>query len=249
MRNLVQDQIDLTQLLLSSDQLKSINIVMERPAETKFEILVANALTDPRNGNAGAALIVKRPTATFHEPSVSGPIMNWKFTVLSLVIPQLNTASGTIHRPATGTFMTAEDLMQIVLDEVHHYADEGSATFVPMADAVVPANIYEQDGKGYAQGHEINFMLKNARTIQTPRTGQVQVTQGMGTISFACALDPAADIFYTLDGSFPGNKNAGSSSSVKFDGNPLNVVNGQVIRARAYASGKLGSATTYTKIP
>lgn len=321
MLNLVQSQKDLYQLLLASTQLANVNIVLQRQLQLQSELDISTVWTSPRNGYAGAGCIVEMPTARFNESSVRGPILDWVFSVWVLEVPLLNFALPTSGRTAQGTQIACEEIVQMVLDEVHHYADDNLATFEADPNPVAPANLEK-----IALGYRVNFTLKKARSPQTTRTGQVQVTLTTGHFSLADAIDSGATIYYTLDGSFPGASNIGSDSaynliaagtsysgggnyvltgltagwtyywspglandatlvngsqtlttagsftaagtSVTLTGTAAATVNAQVgaaaqvygggtiaattgltLRARAYASGKTGSATAYGIIP
>lgn len=240
MIDLIQAQRDLYNLLQSSVQLQTVNVVLQREKNLQFEAAVATALDNPRNGCSGAGIVVKKLRATFSEPSVSGPILDWVFPVLILIIPSMNFAQATADRPARGTMLEAEQIMQMVLDEVHHYDDERLSTFVPASNAVIAASVLDGTGVGYADGFELSFALSKPRSPQTARTGQVQKVVAGSVATLACALDPMAQIRYTLDGGFPGSDLSDHKGIIY--GGPITVPAGRLLRARAYAAGKLGSA-------
>lgn len=243
MLNLLQAQKDMLMLLLCSAQLNKINFKLQRQMQLESEVDMSIIWTTPRNGCAGIGGIVEMPTAACDEKQTPGPILNWVFSIHILEVPLLNFAQQTANRPAKGSFIPAEDVVQMVLDEVHRYADERLASFTPLSNPVQPANL-----ASIALGYRVSFLLNKARTVQTNRTGQVKTMLGTGTIAFACALDSTAPIYYTTNGSFPANDPAINPTTQLYDGNPVAVESGQEIRARAYAEGKLGGATTYNLI-
>ena len=245
MLDLVQAQKDMLQLLLSSTQLASINFTLQREMQLQASVNVASVWTTPRNGCQGIGGIVEMPTASFDESSVRGPILDWIFSIHILEVPLLNFATAqTLGGSAQGSGISAEQVVQMVLDEVHLYADERLATFQAMSKPVAPANL-----ESIAIGYRVAFTLKKGKSQPTTRTGQVQVTSSIGHVSFACAVDPAAPIWYTTDGSFPANSQTINPTSTLYIGGNIAVASGSTVRARAYASGKIGSATTYTVVP
>jgi hypothetical protein len=205
MLNLVQSQKDIYQLLLASTQLANVNIVLQRQLQLQSSLDITTVWTTPRNGYAGAGCIVEMPTARFNESSVRGPILDWVFSVWVLEVPLLNFALPTTGRAAQGTQIACEEIVQMVLDEIHHYADDNLATFEADPSPVAPANLDK-----IALGYRVNFLLKKARSPQTTRTGQVQVTLTTGHFALADAIDSGSTIYFTLDGSFPGASNIGS---------------------------------------
>ena len=240
--DLVQAQKDMLQLLLSSAQLANINFVLQREMQLKAALDVATVWTTPRNGYAGIGGIVEMPTANCDEPQVQGPIMDWVFSIHVLEVPGLNFAVAQTGQPAKGTQIAAEEVVQMILDEVHHYADEHLATFKALQRPVSPASLPPM-----AIGYRVSFTLQKARTAQTLRTGQVKAYVGGGVLSLTCHDDPTAAIWYTTDLSFPANSSTINSAATLYTGQVF--ASGTQIRARAYATGKLGSAAMYTVVP
>jgi len=242
MIDLVQAEKDLYQLLLSSAQLSNINFARQRVMQLKSEVDMATAWTTPRNGCAGCGGIVMMPEASSDNNNVAGPVLDWVFKVHVLEQPALNWAKAQPGRPMHGTFTTAEEVVQMVLDEVHLYCDDKLATFKVAQNAVVDANI-----NGVALGYMVSFKLAKGRSTQTLRTGQVQValsTPASGQTTLACAGDPAAALWYTVDGSFPANDTGINPQAKQYEG-PVAADPGTVLRARAYMDGKLGGAAAY----
>jgi len=250
MLDLLQAQKDLFGVLASSAQLASYNVVLQRKEQLVSETYVATALTTPRNGCAGQCVIVEMPESTCEEQNVPGPIMDWVFPVWVLESPQLSAALAQPGLPAKGTGGSCEATMQMIFDEVHHYADDRLSTFVPAPQSHVAAPLGT-----VALGYRLRFQLKKAKNVQTQRTGQVTVVLGAGTADFVCAADMGAAIWYTLDGSFPynftGPTSSGEASTAQlYTGASVATApgTGQVVRARAYGAGKLGSATAYAPV-
>ena len=241
MLDLLQAQSDLFGVLVNSPQLANFNIVLQRKEQLQSETYMATALTTPRNGCAGIAIIVEMPESACDEQNVPGPILDWMFPVWILENPQLNFARA-ISNASKGSGVACEQVMQIVFDEVHHYADERLSTFVPAPKSHVAAPLGT-----VALGYRLMFRLQKAKNTQTLRTGQVKIIVGSNTVDFVCAADLLASIYYTLDGSFPGPSN---SAAVLYTGASVTTTPyiGQVVRVRAYATNKLGSATAFLEV-
>ncbi len=233
----VQIMEDLHTILLCNANLLTVNSVRYDKLAIQGQIDWSLVWLTKRNNCLGAGIIVELPRAKAQNNSVAGPVLNWEFPFLIVENPTFNRGTG-------GTNLKYDIIAQNVMDDLHNYADEGLGTFQVTGQPMEPSAEFEG-----CLCYRVTLELPKVRNVQTLRTGQVQVTTGAGTISFACAADPAADIFYTVDGSFPASANGGNPGSMKYAGSPVNVSSGQIIRARAYASGKLGSATTNTKIP
>ena len=242
MLDLIQAQKDLYGVLLSSAALRSINVVLQRQMQLKSMVDIATVWTTARNGCAGIGIIVEMPTANCDSPNISGPVLDWVFTVHVLENPQLNFAIPTTGRPAKGSATTAEQVVQMVLDEVHHYADDRLATFKAERSPVQPANI-----EGVAIGYRVSFSLAKGRSAQTLRTGTVQYVNAGGNLTLTCTLDPTASIWFTDDGSFPANDPALNPQSTLYSG-AIPATPGTQVRARAYLDGKLGGPSLFIQL-
>ena len=237
MVDLVQAQKDFFQLLQCSARLQTVNIALQREMQLKASIDVAEVWTTPRNGCAGIGIIVEMPEAQCESNNVGGPVLDWSFTAWVLEVPQLNFAQAQPGRPARGSCIAAETVVQLILDEVHLYADEKLATWKAASAPVSKANM-----DGLAIGYRVKFMLPKGRTAQTQRTGQTQITLAAGSTTLACAGFPAAQIWYTTDGSFPANSKT-INPQAKLYTSAVAAAAGTVLRARAYSSGLLGGST------
>jgi len=250
MLSVQQAQTDLLHLLLSSVQLAKINFVSQTYL-LQSNTDVATVWTTPRNGYRGIGGIIERPLPRRLTTAASGPIIDWAFCVHLLEHRQFNNAVSQGESPAVqGSGISVEQAYQMVLDEVHRFADEGLSTFVADDSPVQPADLmHAGTGDVVAVGYKLTFSLPKGKSDQTVRTGQVQVTLTSGHIALACAADAAAPIWYTTDGTFPSLGATINPSSTLYAAGPVAVTPGKVVRARAYATGKLGSAVTKSIIP
>lgn len=236
---LIQAQKDVFTALLSAPRLLTVNVVLQRKMQEASEIDYSGIVTTPRNGCAGIGILVEMPSAKCESPNVSGPVLDWVFSMLVLEVPVMNFAPPRPGRPACGSGIDAETCVQIVLEEIHLLADDFYGTFRASSPPVQPANGIIPGTLGY----RVAFELVKGKNIPTPRTGQLQSVQSApgAPVALACAADPAAVIYYTVDGSAPGTVDGGNTASHRYTG-PLPLAAGAQLRARGWAAGKLGSA-------
>lgn len=233
MFDLVQKQADIFQALLSHKTLERVNIKSYRKMQLAGEIDFSTVYTEARGGRSGAGLLVEMPTARCPRPNVSGPVLDWVFPVLVVENPTMNL------EPQLGTGLSAEELAQIVLDLLHLFADDESGTLC--ADGEPVKSTDEFPG---CVCYRVFFKIVG-KTAQTPRVGNltIAITTDTATIT-SSTVD--AEIFYTLDGSFPGKT---GSPTAQFYENPVPVQSGDVIRAVGYAADKINSAVTRKVAP
>ena len=225
---------------MSAPQLACVNIVLQRKLQEQAEVNLATIANTPRGGCAGAGILVEMPVATCESPNVSGPVLDWIFPVVVIENPALNYASPTPDWPAKGTHVDAERWLQMVLDVVHHHADERYGTFSVDRSAIKFTNEWPTQ-----IAYRSPFSLPKAKTQPTLKVGQLSGSIAGGTCTLTCVADPTARIFYTLDGSFPGNENGGVASSRLYTG-PFAVPAGvAAVRAVGYLVGKNQSAAKY----
>ena len=229
MTNIVQIQKDLHELLLSYPGLSKINIVLFRKMQIESQVNMSLVYLNKRMGFSGAGVLVEMPVASGNDSSVKGPILEWAFPITAVEMPLMSFQSGV------GAALSAEDIIQLILDCVHLYADDAVGTFQVDKSAITPVTNWPG-----CVGYRAMFRIK-AKNTQTTRTGQVLITQTGAQVTIACALDPTAEIRYTVDGSFPGR--VGNPQSQIYAG-ALDVESGQTIRAVGWMDGKNNSAAT-----
>jgi Chitobiase/beta-hexosaminidase C-terminal domain len=233
----VQAQDDLMYLLLSDSRLQDVAVKsyrrMRLANETDYRKILEGR--SPR-GRAGSGILVCQPTANADNTNVTGPVLTWVFPIIALEHP------GISFQPETGTLLSAEQLAQIVLDIIQLYADEHLGTFNIQTPAIAPEKEFVFKG---CLGYRVNARVLG-RSLQTGRCGPVTVTVNAGFATLSCVTSNS-QIYFTLDGSFPGNNLAGNSLSQLYS-TPVAVVSGQVLRAIAYAPGMNPSACRYVTI-
>ena len=231
MTDFVTLQQDIFFALMSRQELLSVNVKQFRKMVIQSEIDMKLVYLTARNGKSGAGILVEMPTLTSKNPSVSGPVLDVDFSVLIMEQPTINMST------PNGTLLSAEEIALLVTETLH-LLSLGSGGLRASPNAIVPATEYR--GVVAYRVHA-NFV---SATAQTARTGYVQVVQTGGAgnpVTIGCSSDPSADIFYTLDGTFPANVNGGNPQSVKYT-TAIAADAGVTVRACAYASGKLGGS-------
>lgn len=232
MIDLVQLQDDLLGLLMSAPALANVNIVQERKFLVQSEVNFDSLWTVQRNGRSGTGILIEMPTIDVPGKQTPGPTQNLR---PSFVVFQNGDAA---LEPSTGSGLVAETICQLVLDTLHMQELQGIGTLYAIDRAVEPAREYE-----FVHAYRVALFLKSAAANQTQRTAPVTVTDNAGTVTLACATADA-EIWYTLDGSFPSHSRAVepvsdttiNSSSILYTA-PFAVTSGQIVRAAAYADG------------
>lgn len=246
MIDLVQAQKDIVGILLSSDQLVSINVFSYREQRLKQEMDYRSMLQTPRNGRTGAMVVVLMPTATERNPNVQGPVLTWEFPVIAIENDAINNV------PQTGTLISAEELGQIVMDIMHQEADHKLGTFQASTRAMDPEKEYVFPG---CIGYRTGFMILG-NNIQTPRVAPVTITVDAVAITISsCAAGMAtlasttagARIKFTLDGSHPSEDQANNPSSTLYTV-PFQLSSGDILRTAAYKNNMNKSSTRYVEV-
>jgi Fn3 domain-containing protein len=208
-----QWQSDVVGRLAGSDYLSDIIIIQERLGTTETEVDEAlktfRAATDP-NKKAGVALIVFMP-----ERRKYGAEINLKCDVVVMVrvieIPKINRKEGGTNKWASGISIEIEDLL--------HAWTVGSTTF--MLEDTIPYNDGE-GGVGFTHTFKVLFARKLKSRVGAPNIG---IVTGTATLS----ADVGADIYFTLDGTYPAMGNGATLYLA-----PFAVGSGIPVRAVAY---------------
>ncbi len=194
MTDFVQLQEDLTQVLLSVPQLDRINVVQLRKLRLQNVVDAAVIYTKARNGRAGCGILVEMPAAGVRKPNVPGPELNLICSFLVMEQPSINL------NPLTGTQMTAEDVVQHILDILHQWQVDDLGAFYAAPKPFEPV-----ESEPGVISYRVRLDLINPRE-QTARTVQPIILEESGVISFS-GFAIGAKVFYTIDGSFPGLSN------------------------------------------
>jgi hypothetical protein len=236
MLDLVQAQKDLTHALLSAESLRDVAVLSYRAKRLANELDYRTFLNNGRNGRAGAFVMVLMPEASATHKNVTGPVLDWEFPVICVEQPDVNLTA------QIGTLLSAEEIGQRVMDVTHLLADESYGTFAVSGKAMRAEGDFVFPG---CVGYRVTLTLSCGRNSQTVRCAAVAVSATGGVCTMSCTTN-GAEIYYTVDGTFPAWSSNVNPSAQLYEA-PFAVVSGDVIRAAAYLAGNNQSpARRYT---
>ena len=254
MNDLVQLQTDLTQGLLAEPALQFINVVQYRKLRLQSEIDWSAVYARPRNGRAGCGVLVEMPAFEVWHPNVPGPVGNLVLSCVVLEEPNLN------NDPATGTGLSAEAVSQFILNSSHQWEIGGAGVLSAVREAIRGLWRTEDLRSALAKSslrdaiwdalrfeglvaYRVKLSLQAAPPL-TPRVAAPLASVTGGQLNLACAT-ANAQLYYTLDGTFPGAANPTAALYTS----PLPVPpSGTLLRAAAYADNCFRSSVTYLQL-
>ena len=237
--DMLQLQSDVASALASCDIFDPVHVVERRKKRLQSELDFVGFLSSPKpakGGRAGVLLSVEMPVFTVPDPNVSGPQKLMVLSVLVLEHDGVNYAEG-------GTRVPAETWANLVLDFLHHWMPRDSVAITADDAAIVPATDFRQ-----LIGYLVTVRLPRFRSAVT-RTKVAAMVQAGASVTFTNHADNAlAEVWYTLDGSFPSDKSRNPGSTSSRYSAPFAVTAGKEMRWAAYVSGQypsnVGTATT-----
>lgn len=218
-------QSDVTAKLLSEEYFATVTVVSLRKLVISSDIAASLVYLTEKAGKKGAGVIVGMPTIKLPDPNVPGP-------QLVVLLPIRVLEQPTINQDATsGTLKTAEQIAVRTLAILHQFQIEGLGALYGDATAIKPVN--EIEG---VVGYDV---LLECTLAQTPlaRCG-IPTISAFGVTITLTPVDVGDTIFWSTDGSFPGNWFGHSGEQY---GGPFTTNIGAVVRWAAYRTGKTGS--------
>jgi hypothetical protein len=229
-----QIQPDIFAKLASEPYFAAISLFQIRKERYQSEIeeALSSATFDPGQSGKlpGATIEVLMPLIKTNLANAPGPVVTLEQRLMVKENPQINLAAGGVN-------LTAEEIAVEILQTLHQFYLGGICqALYPAPEAIVP--------NGRFPGLVAYDVILQATFNLTPpgRAGcPPPPAEGPPlTLTFSApAGDPAAAVYYTTDGSFPGPGNAAAVSYAV----PFAVSSGTVVRWAAYAANKLGSST------
>jgi hypothetical protein len=239
MVNFIQLQNDVTLALLASDQLANINVVQYRKLRLQSQVDLSSVYTGVRNGVSGCGILVEMPAFTVDKPNLLGPVGMLEFTLAVIEEPNINMTPATGAGATGGTQLSAEDVAQIIQDELHGLEIAGLVQLWAAPHAIVPIHAYDAACPGTVQ-YRVHFSMRYNRD-QTPRVAMPVPSQAGDTVTLTCATN-GATIYYTLDGTTPVPPPTNPGAQIYTA--PVQMVSGQTLRARAFLAGMTGSGVS-----
>lgn len=223
--------------LLSCDLFAGVNVVQERKFLAQNELEFNSIWQAPRvdGGPVGVGLYVEMPKLEIPKPN---SLQRHLLASIGVIEERnMNMTAGT------GTGMSAEELAELALDFMFGWLLGLSSGLTPEAGAVRPAPDLVQ-GEGLVVYRAAVSMRQEHRatarcevpTLTQMVDGKWQMANGSGTAD--------AEIYYTLDGTFPGKSNlmveAGAPGAVLYT-EPIALQAGDEILFCAWRGDRLPS--------
>ena len=218
--------------LLSCDLFAGLNIVLEKKFRADSSVEVDAIWQTPRAGKSGAGLIVEMPKLNVEQPnSQVNRILG------SVVVFEERNLNFT---PSVGTGLTAEQWAQLAVEFMRGWIIGQSGGLVVEPNAIVPADDWISPDSGI-------IALRGSVSQRATRPNYARAAQpvfalaGLEVTLTNGAATPDADIYFTTDGSFPGNPDmVKDSTATKYTG-PFTVEAGALVQFMAVATGCLPS--------
>lgn len=196
--NTYQVQRDLEQMFLSAYSLRNVTVRSELKMWQQSVTDESVLWTTFRNGKTGAGILVEMPHADNPAKSVSGPQLDWTFPIRLIEQRDVNMGS-------QGTGISSEALIELIMGLVHLYADANMGTL--SVTTVEPITGYPG-----CIAYRINTQVVKAKNPVVQRINLPVITINGGSVSLSCN-DLSANMYFTLDGTFPGPGNDGSEGA------------------------------------
>jgi hypothetical protein len=222
---LEQLQSDVLAKLLSESMLSTINGKSLRKMQIASELDVSLVFMTPRTNKVGCGFVVGMPTLDVLHPDTPGPLLTLTLPVRVYEDPTQNL------NPATGTLQSAETIAIIIQKLLHQFRILGLCATYAGKDSIHPV-----DSQPGTICYEVLARAELAQDI-IPQVTVPTMTELNGAITLT-PVGPSQDIYYTIDGSFPGK---GEVPTATLYLAPFSVVTGTVVRWAGYSDNYGGS--------
>ena len=189
-----------------------------------------------RNGQAGLCATVLMPLLNTEKQELPGPWLHLKCTVRV----QENVM---VNMGPNGTRIPCEDAAIAVAQVLHLWMPGGTAGIVRAAPETITPNVTFEGRVTYDVLVESELGLACLLSTEQPF-----ITRSEEVVMISCA-DETAAIYYTLDGTAPWAGSAvNPATSIQYAEPFTSPAPGTLIRAAAFAPGKLGSDITWLQL-
>jgi len=230
-------QAAVTARVESLAMMEYVPVTQIRPREAKEALQIQTDIDKAlaglavKNGKNGAAALVMMPVIDVNTPNAPGPVMVPSLTVRVIENPMVNMGE-------SGTQLSAETLAVEILESLHLFDPAlGTGPFFAGDNAMVPVDEYA--GKVV---YDVTVKMPGIAKRTTPKS-ITPILEADGRTVTLRTIQEGAEIYYTLDGSFPW---IGNSFAVGVSGGTttLEFNDAVTIRAAAYAQKMNGSDVT-----
>lgn len=222
---LEQLQSDVLAKLLSESLLSTINGKSLRKMQIASELDVSLVFLTPRTNKSGCGFMVGMPTLDVAHPNTPGPLLTVTLPVRVYEDPTQNL------NPSTGTLQSAETVSVLIQKLLHQFRILGLCGLYSGKDSIHPV-----ESPPGAICYEVLCRGELAQDI-IPQVTVPTMVEVNGLITLT-PVGPSQDIYYTLDGSFPGK---GEVPVATIYDAPFSVSSGTVIRWAGYSDSYGGS--------
>lgn len=235
-------QLDVAARLWQTAFFANVPVFVFRPrasltaAQIQDKINSALGAITTQNGLAGLSATVLMPLLNTEKQELPGPYLHVQCTVRV----QENVI---VNMGAYGTQIACEDAAIAVAQVLHLWTPGGTAGILRAARETITPNLSFRERVTY------DVLVESELDLAClPVTLQPYITLEGGSVNIACA-DGSAAIYYTLDASAPWPGNGSYASSAALYASPFaEPAAGTLIRAAAFADGKLGSDIDFLQL-
>lgn len=222
-------QDDLADMLLNHDPLRKIAVTQERKFLLDSSMAIDALWMTPRNEGTGTGIIVEDIRPAVGSKS-DGQVCD---LICGIVILAERNLAMT---PDVGCLMHPEQVEAILFALLSRKIIQPYGQLRVEGTFAGPANDWIDVNDSGIYARRITFKLLNA-PIQVVTCDPIIMTNDVGTITISGPALDGLQIFYTIDGSFPGSDTTLYPNSTLYT-EPFAVVDpGTIVRAIAYAPG------------
>lgn len=202
---LEQVQLDMGGRLQAHPFFVNVPIFILRPRIDGAAMMIQNSINNilsgvgvaGQNGKLGAAVMVDLPTGDIPHLDAPGPDLRLGYSLRVLENPLINMG-------ASGTGISAEDLMLAAINLIHQwYLQRISSSFVADKKPFVPVKDFLSKN---IIAYDCFFLLRMA--LQGPLKTPMPIISGNSISGITIAALIGAAVYYTLDGTYPWSGNA-----------------------------------------
>lgn len=228
---LQQLQLDTAAVLESLPDFVHVPVTVIRPRSKNEAVEIQTVLNKALSGlikkplvtgKSGLAVMVLMTEASLMEESLKRAHLMLNVTLTVIENPMINMG-------ANGTQISCEALALSIVRELHQYDMGGGIILRARQNDTL--EVVNTPG---LLTYNVHFECEHSEMRPT-RVKPCSVSAAGNVITLAC-VTPDAEIFYTLDRSFPSSSAAGNAASLPYEG-PFEVEAPVVLRAAAYKVG------------